>query len=107
MTEEWHTLLLISRRPPTSSLRDTQRRRREMERKTTVTVKEEWVLGPCGTSKHSHLLLVLLLMGSFLDSRTLSVTLSFPENPNKSPFKIKCSPQVVSIKAEHRLCGRQ
>lgn len=105
MTEEWYTLLLISRRPPTSSLRDTQRRRREMERKTTV--KEEWVLGPCGTSKHSHLLLVLLLMGSFLDSRTLPVTLSFLENPNKSPFKIKCSPQVVSIKAEHRLCGQQ
>lgn len=76
-----------------------------MERKTTV--KEEWALGPCDTSKHSHLLLVLLLMGSFLDSRTLPVTLSFRENPNKSPFKIKCSPQVVSIKAEHRLCVQQ
>lgn len=105
MTEEWFTLLLISRRSPTSLLRDTRRRRRDMERKTTV--KEEWALGPCGTSKHSHLLLVFLLMGSFLDSRTVPVTLSFRENPNKSPFKIKCSPQVVSIKAEHRLCVQQ
>lgn len=47
------------------------------------------------------------LVGSFLDSRTLPVILSCLDNPNKSPFKNKCLPQVASIKGEHRFCVQQ